>query len=294
MTELFIAVSILLDLLPFYILFLLPLRNRLRFSNWINIPVVIVYFLAVEFITSRFVIVDSQATDHLTLSTMGFMAVAVLLCYIFIKGKLIINVFTLFIIKSYNDIIYLVVKTTDLFDFLYQNHTQLEAVVLGKVCLTLATFPLMYIFVRKLLKPAIDNTEALGFWKWLWFIPGLFFICFHIIVYTDFNKLAENIVHSGPFLPYIWIFATFLTYYLILRMLNDAVVGAKMQEELRMAEIQTKLQKKQYDELLEQIEEARAVRHDLRHMLLILDSYAEKDDLENFRTYISQILKEKY
>lgn len=41
MSLFFIILSELQELLPFFILFLLPLKDRLRFSNRINIPFVL-------------------------------------------------------------------------------------------------------------------------------------------------------------------------------------------------------------------------------------------------------------
>ena len=41
------------------------------------------------------------------------------------------------------------------------------------------------------------------------------------------------------------------------------------------------------------MEKARTARHDLRHILLVLDSYAEIGDMEAFRSYLRQILQDR-
>lgn len=291
MTLFFIILSGLQELLPFLILFLLPLKDRLRFSNRINIPFVFVY-VAFIFGSSSHLLTIIPVSSSFSILMIPFMALAVLICCLFFKGRKIVNLFTLFIIKSYTDTIYLIVKTTSLFSFLQPAYTQLEGLIIGKSILTLITFPLLYIFVIRLLKPIIDKTEKLNFWKYLWFIPGLFFLYFHLTLYFIYDVFITSAPTSTPLLPSIWIFATFLTYYLILRMLSEAVEAAEIEKKLRMAEAQTEHQKKQYADLLRQMEEARTARHDLRHILLILNSYAEKGDLDAFRSYIRQILQE--
>lgn len=73
---------------------------------------------------------------------------------------------------------------------------------------------------------------------------------------------------------------------------GELIESAEIEKKLRTEEIQTERQKKQYADLLQQMEKARTARHDLRHILLVLDSYAEKGDLTAFQSYIRQILKD--
>ncbi|MCQ4637394.1 hypothetical protein NE619_11725 [Anaerovorax odorimutans] len=292
MSFIYIVLCDLQEMLPILILFLLPLRDRLRFSNRINIPCTLFYFAIVFFTSSPF-LSKGVLKASLSISIVPYMGLAALICCFFCKKRKIVNLFILFILKSYTDIIHLVVKSTNLFTFLKDTHTSLEATILGKCCLTLVTFPLICLFVVRLLKPLIDKTEEFDFWKYLWFIPGLFFLCFHLMLTFVYGGFSDSVRVSAPMFPFIWIFATFLTYYLILRMLSETVDMAEIKEKLRMAEIQTEHQKKQYEDLLQQIEKGRTARHDLRHILLVLDSYAEKDDLPAFRSYLSQVLKDK-
>lgn len=292
MSLFFIILSELQELLPFFILFLLPLKDRLRFSNRINIPFVLFYIIFV-FCSSRHLLAAASVSSSSSISMIPFMALAALVCCLFFKGRKIINLFTLFIIKSYTDTLYIIVKTTSIFSFLQPAHTRLEALIIGKGILTLVTFPLLYIFVLRLLKPIINKTENLDFWKYLWFIPGLFFLYFQLALYFIYGELIDSDQISTPLLPSIWIFATFLTYYLILHMLNEALESAEIEKKLRTEEIQTERQKKQYADLLQEMEKARTARHDLRHILLVLDSYAEIGDMEAFRSYLRQILQDR-
>ena len=288
----YIILSILQEMLPFYILFLSSLKDRLRFSNWINIPVILFYMILTVYLTSRYFIDQGSITVPLFPFSLSFMAIAVLLCCVFIKGRHIINIFILFIIRSYLDIIYMFVKSVDMFHFIPAGHTRLEGIILSKALLTLITFPLVYLFIRKLLKPSMNDTESSLLWKWIWFIPLLFYLCFYAIINPAYQSHQNVSLYAASVLPFFWIFTTFLTYYLILRLMREAIIFAQIKESLRLSEIQTAIQRQQYEELRQSIEKAKAARHDMRHILLVLDGYLEKGDLDAFQDYIHKYKKE--
>lgn len=290
MSKLSIVISVLQSMLPYFLLFLFPLRDRLRFRNRVNIPVVLVYILGATFIL--FHSVEKKSTEELPLLLLSaaFMSAAGLVCWIFLKGRFIINIFYLFVIKSYWDIIYLISITNKPFHFLYNSGYPFEDEVLDRVLLTVVTFPLLYVFIVKLLKPLIDKTEQHSFWRHLWYIPFLFFLCFYIIIINHIEVLCSNF----PLIPEIWILVTFLTYYLILRMLNEAVRVRKLEELPRLANIQEHIQGSQYRDLLANIEAMRMQRHDLRHILLALEGYVQKEDLAGFRQYVHQYEEEHF
>lgn len=288
----YIILSILQEMLPFYIFFLSSLKDRLRYSNWINIPVIFFYITLTVYLTSNYFIDQGAITVPLFPFSFSFMAVAVLLCCIFIKGRHIINIFILFIIRSYLDIIYMFVKSVDLFHFIHAGHTRLESIILSKTLLMLITFPLVYLFIAKLLKPCMNDTENSPFWKWIWFIPMLFYLCFYTIISPVYQSHQNACVYAAPLLPFLWIFTTFLTYYLILRLMREAIIFAQIKESLRLSEIQTAIQKQQYEDIQQSIEKTKAARHDMRHILLALEGYLEKGDLKGFQEYIHRYQKE--
>ena len=282
MDKLYIVLDIMQEILPFYILFLFLFKDQLRFSNWINIPFIIIFSVLIIFVTAHSLIKNGAFAAPLLPVSLISMTAGALICSIFIAGRAIINLFMLFIIRSYLDIIYLSVKCTSVFHFLFVTHTPLEGTILAKTLLTAITFPFVFLFVLKLLKPAIDKTTREQFWKWMWFIPFLLYLCFYFMIITR----APSLGRTATLLPYLWIFVTFLTYYLILRMLGEAIQTREMKEALRLAEVQSQIQKQQYENLFDSIEKAKAARHDMRHLLLVLNGYAEKEDIENFREFI--------
>ena len=282
MIKLYMFLAASSTMLPHFWLFLFPLRNRLRFSLSINIPIVILYVLGASLLLPAFV-TQNMITPLMPLS-IGFMTAATLLCLLLVKGRFIINLFYLFIIKSYVDIISMFVKTNMPLHFFYDHHSQMEGNILSQFTITLATFPLLHLFVVKLLKPTIEKSENSPFWKWIWSIPLLFYLCFSFFIAGHIEELR----YTATLLPEIWLLATFLTYYLILRMLNEAAQIRKMEELLRLAEIQKQIQSKQYHNLIKDIETVRTSRHDMRHILLALNGYVQKGDLEGVLNYIHQ------
>lgn len=288
MSELSIAVQVLQSMLPYFFLFLFPLRERLHYCNRVNIPIMALYLCGSIFILIHLLQEKPVSQLNLFAVSLIFMGAAALICLVFLKGRMIINIFYLFVIKNYSDIVVLIAETNKPFAFLYRDSFPVDALCFEKVLLTLLTFPLIYLFVGKLLQPIVRETEEHPFWKQMWYIPLLFFVGFYLLV----SKHVSALYDVFPLFPEVWVVVTFLTYYLILYMLREAVHVRKLEELLSRTEFQAQIQADQYRDLLAGIEAVRMQNHDMRHILLALKGYMQKNDLEGFRRYIEKYREE--
>ena len=155
-----------------------------------------------------------------------------------------------------------------------------------RTALTVVTFPLIYHFFRKSLRPALDYTASFSIWKQVWIIP----ICNNLL-YNMIFSLNISSPDSAPdkffyYIPLLWVILTFATYVLIMRMVVVIIENANLQEKLYVSETVSASQRKQAENLQLQIEQTSRQRHDMRHHLLVIDTYIKTKDIEGLNTYI--------
>lgn len=166
-------------------------------------------------------------------------------------------------------------------------YTMFSSVVVTAVLVLLST-PLINLFFRKLLRPALDYTASLLTWRLLWIIPVCNNLVYSLVISPN---LSEHAVPSGTefyFVPPLWIFLTFSTYTIILLMMITVSKNAKLEETLHLAEVQINAQQKQTEFFRVRMEETRRIRHDMRHHLLILNGFVEAKDLSGLAAYLRE------
>ncbi len=148
------------------------------------------------------------------------------------------------------------------------------------------TFPLIYRFYRRSLRPALDYTASFSIWNQVWIIP----ICNNLL----YNLLFSPYI-SGPdstpdrfffFIPPLWVLLTFATYILIVRTVVVISENAYLSEKLHISETVSASQRKQAQILQHQIEQTGRQRHDMRHHLLVMDTYIKTKDIKGLNAYI--------
>lgn len=157
-----------------------------------------------------------------------------------------------------------------------------------RAALTVITFPLIYRFFRKSLRPALDYTASFSIWRQIWMIP----ICNNLLHNLLFSR---NISSPGTvpdifffYTPPLWTILTFATYILIIRMVMVIMGNAELQEKLHISETVSASQRKQAESLPSQIEKTSRQRHDMHHHLLVIDNYMKTQDIEGLNDYIKE------
>lgn len=122
-------------------------------------------------------------------------------------------------------------------------------------------------------------------WEYSWLVPTTFYLVWVHNFYGSGSSLqwtqdVKNILFLG-----IVNFASFMVYYLMLRMIRDNANYVKLREENHLMTLQLT----QYDGLNQRIALARQGRHDLRHHIVTLENMAKEGDLQGIRGYLAEI-----
>lgn len=152
-----------------------------------------------------------------------------------------------------------------------------------------ATLPIVLPVFLLELRPLVQKGGARVSWKWLWPVPVLFNVVFHIKFYNgNFTaKISNNKADLGAAL--LWLVDTFAACMLILHAVRKGLAGAEAQEELRLAALRSDMQRQQNEQLLRHMETVRRAEHDLRHHLHALNGLAQAHGCKAVQEYISAL-----
>lgn len=141
---------------------------------------------------------------------------------------------------------------------------------------------------------AIQNTRSLNIWRYLWIIPASFYLIYYTGINPPYNQnTLGNAWHGTLFmLSFTWIFGVLTSHTIILKMLAETSQNIALKETLKSARLLTEMEKKEYSMLQNNINEVRKARHDIRHHLIALKGYIDKQDINGFYYYINTCLEQ--
>ncbi len=283
-------IATLLQLVPSLWLFLVVFKNRFRFSYAvINMMAVGLCALTVLSIWA-FMEFDPSGGWTVGYST-AFLIILAVLCLTMTKSSPYQVLFTMFIIESYADVFGLFSSLISDSIFLTLWPGTNYSLVLARVVVLLLTYPVIWLFMTKMLKPMVETRSNEPFWKYFWLVPASFYGIYRIAIFPTGQFDQDMIVNqSSIFLAATWTVGTFLTYYIILHMLYETKENAELQEKLHLSDVQISMQKDQYEKLQDQIGFTQRLRHDMRHHLLAMKGYRDKNDFEKLDSYLDDLL----
>ncbi len=292
-TPIRIILHIVLFFTPCIILLLVPFRNRLKFS-FEGTCLVAFGLIALSIVTTCIFYSSGNLFSVWQIPQMLFyLLLCCGLCFTMVKGAKMQLLFTLFLLECYADIIQMNSKILQYY-LAPQSLDELlpNAYLLGETAMVVLFFPLMWLFVTKLLLPVIDCTEDSPFWRYLWLIPASFYLIYRVGIYPEYLSFS-SLVHKGLFfLPIAWSLGTFLSYFIILLLIRETSERAQLQEALHRADTLVMAQQEQYVLIQQNIASAKQARHDLRHHLLAVTGYLEKQDEAGLRQYLQDYLSQ--
>jgi two-component system sensor histidine kinase AgrC len=151
--------------------------------------------------------------------------------------------------------------------------------------LNLAVLPLLVRFFKRTLRPAfaaLSRREIL----FLCGIPLLFFIISAILNALHFNDIYA---HFQIFVSYVLVLAVGVPAYLLnLRMVRESAQRARLEVENQSMGQLLELQRRSYQQLTENIEQAKAARHDMRFHLSIMSGYMRDGKYEELADYLKE------
>lgn len=277
----------LLFVVPCILLLLLVFRDQIKTPSFIWVFTGSSLFLIFSFWGTHIYLIYNTPTQRMLLSIAALFS-GVLIFSSVCRYSFWQSLFIISIIKSYSENVrFLSSYLHFLFTGTLPGHGILSISCLMTV-LTALTFPAMFLFYSRLMRPALDCTFSLSVWKWVWVIPVSGNAFYTLTVTPEFSNYSAYPDNKFFFLPPLWILLTFSTYIILLKMIIDVSKSIVLRENLRLSEIQIEAQQKQMNLLQSTIRESRSFRHDIRHHFLALEGFFHDDDMEGLKTYIRQ------
>lgn len=277
----------LLFVVPCILLLLLIFMDQLKTSLAPLIFAGAAFFLAASVLGSYIYLIFPSPTQHLFLSII-IMFAGVLVFSLECRYSFWQSLFIISVIRSYSEDvrflashIYFLVTS----ELPKQGILQISGIT---TLLTVLTFPVIWMFFKKLMRPALDYTVSLAVWRFIWVIP----VCNSAVYTTTISPdVSHYTLYPGNefiFIPPLWVLLTFSTYGILLKMMIDVSKNAALQESLLLSETQITAQKKQMELLQGKIQETSRSRHDIRHLFLAIDAFLKENDMDGLKTYVQQ------
>lgn len=281
-----IIVFTLVNTVPYHLCTLYPFRKSLRFSNPVTVAVLLLSScieLALNLMVG-FDLLESNSFVNWVWS------IGYLLGYFFLvkerPGKVIFLVLILLNVSNFNVVATKGLENIFFPQFAWQRYHFTAALIMAGVHL-IVTLP-FFVFIKKILTPALKHQSTGVLWLYSWVVPFTFYFLWHYHIHFGSSgslKVAGD-PHTTLFLLIINICAVVI-YYIVAKTLRESDDNAK----LRTTNHQLELQTIQYESLQERIMETRKANHDLRHHVAAMNSYLEKEDYESLKSYFSTFSK---
>lgn len=293
MNALFSSLSVLLELATIILCVLLFFKGRLRVSGPRSFGILVLLFLTTTGAYFLFRPVFGDGDYFKTVYTIYSLAViTVLLAWLFHEG-IFVTTFMVFAARNYLDGTNMI---SDFISFLFHPaSTVYSRPAIGFLCrltVYVVLVPVLYHVFKVFIYPAIIGTKNMNIWNYLWIIPASFFFLYRIGAQPFYEALAAGTKDANRLFPLIWYPGMFFCQLSIFKLLSETSQNILLREKLHSAELLTEMEKKQYSLLQTNIEEIRKARHDLRHHLLAMRGYAERQDYEGCLRYIEEFLNQ--
>lgn len=155
---------------------------------------------------------------------------------------------------------------------------------------TAVTFPLIMLFYKKLVRPALDSSGFLKSWSYTWLIPFMVNIMYAFFMQPVFTVVSDFPGEKAAFVPIMWVLLTFGAYVILVLALLGQSQNAQLQEGLHISETQIDAQQKQLENLQSHISETSKLRHDMRHHLLAIKAYAQDGKCRDILSYLEKCI----
>lgn len=277
-------------LLVFMFFMLAPFRKKLRFPPPILAGIIAVYML-LSLVMFRFGF-NSEAVipGFYPLAMLCWVALTLAGCFACIKTPPTQLLFSILIILDIQSLMLVFVKVIWRVFFLPRTGFPYGAQLLSVAVLLAVFAPFMWALFIGMFQKVVESDIDFTNWRLFILIPILHYIFDSVtgfggighggvFEFTDFVALALNIAV---------IFTTYLVSFRMLLKVND---GYLMEKRTILMEQQIEMQKSEYSRLTESIKKDAQQRHDWRHELYLLSSYAEAGNMAAIQEYLQRYIQ---
>lgn len=273
-----------LILFPYAFLVYMPFWDSLRFLKKKVIAIAFL-FLLLNTVVGVFLL-QTHLASGLVLSIYGItlLLLSFLVYLITIKADLHKMLYVFFLVSSYS---YLVSSMAYFIEARFfpvtYTHPFSTASAGAHGFILLITYPPIYFFFRKYITPLIKTVHT-SIWKFMFFIPLLFIIL--IIIYCNTYVFEEVIKTQYISLISTVSIASFLIYFLTIKMLKQEQENVLLKINEQEVNRQLALQKEYYDFLQNHIEETKQSKQELSAHLHTLWTFLNNKDYAQLATYL--------
>lgn len=212
-----------------------------------------------------------------------FMIPFVLLTLAFSKDRpsktLFMDFFMVGIVMSVIDSAYIIIYTW-LPDALATAPYRTDVFVRGAI--TLLLYPPLYLLFKKGLRP-IMQIEVLTVWRYLTGVPLIFAV---VSIITTMEAFDHNISFVILSIRVSIIVGSILVVALLAKVIKQMELAVKAEEKAAQSERLLVLQGEQYTSLMQNVEQTKAARHDLRHQLAAISEMVQGEEYEKLSDYV--------
>ncbi|WP_195268277.1 sensor histidine kinase [Eubacterium sp. 1001713B170207_170306_E7] len=155
------------------------------------------------------------------------------------------------------------------------------------------TLPLMVFFVQRFIKRLIEAASGMPavFWNYLWGVPFVFYLVTTMKVFQR-QAFPEELTQLSILVSIAWVIGIFAVNILVIRMALEIIQLTRDHAQLELASLLVEKEKDQYRRIKRDMAATSKLRHDLRHHLMGLEGYLEKNDTDGARGYLRKITRE--
>ena len=271
-------ISFLLSLLPMFYMIFQCYKDQFRLPKAVNLCIFGgIYFL--YFICIYGFFISTMKTQLYHLLTWG-MCLILILIYIFfcLKGSFFQNLFLLFMAENIYECVCLFIRVYG--NMLLGDGSAMKMyVIFGilDVIIVAVVLPALWACCKYVLRPLMEDTEHLSFWKFFWMIPLIFNGLYQEICPVYFDR-TEHLLEGFRMFPVFWSCCILGLYVILFKLITTMLRRSRLENSVQIYQVETKMQQEKFRMMQSNMEAVRELRHDTRHLMVMLRGLCEKGD----------------
>lgn len=271
-----------LNVLPYMVLNFYSVRKSWRFSHRTTAAILILS--AIPSIIASF-IATTTASSSAILAPLSQLTLAVMFIAA-TKQPLGKDLFLLIIMSNIASCLSVCAKCLEsiLFPHLaMQSHRWSFALCLLILQILFLIPPSFYL--RWTYEPIMSSSKERRLWGYLWIIPFTFyFIWYHRLHFSTVPLIEQATQPVTGIMYFLTTLASLLIYHVVVLMIQEQNKNLTLKKN----ESRLHLQHAQYEAIMDKIQEARKKKHDMRHHLRVIASYANEGKMQEISDYLSR------
>lgn len=282
-----IFLIVIFEFTALYVLLLLPFREQLKRSSQRISAVIGLCFVGVLAISIGLIDQSATMNNHFRI-LYGLVSSFCILAYA-VRAPLWARLFDIFIVSCFvGDIhffVWIVQKTSaGILPMSSLNFTYLYMYSF----IYLISLPLIVLYIKKWVRPFLQIGEPIHHINKFWCLPFSFFLLYYIFQSVIITNAAD-ISQTSYYLVFIghvsWTLGTFLSCGMLMQMLREWINVHTYQSKLDTTALHLRMQRREYERLVETINNTRKLRHDMRHHMALINGLAQKGDDQGIAKY---------